>query len=45
MDMPGKDNYGIGLEYSVKKIQLDFIQYLSKTKGGLSLTNLKKIFE
>ena len=38
MDMPGKDLYGVGLEYSVKKIQLDFRQYVAKTKGGLATT-------
>jgi len=41
MIIPGADFYGVGLEYAVKKIQLDFRQYLSKTKGGLSLNNLK----
>jgi hypothetical protein len=30
--------YGVGLDIIAKKIKLDFRQYVSKMKGGLSIS-------
>ncbi len=45
MELPGKDVYGIGLDFAVRKINQDFRLFLAKTKDGLTPKNLKKLFK
>ncbi len=37
--------YGVGLNTTVNRINLEFRSYLANNKGGTSVRNLKRVFK